>query len=407
MDHLDSKSILVDNQHGFRSRRSCETQLIQTTHDFATNLDNKIQTDVAILDFTKAFDKVDHKLLLYKLQYYGIRGNILNWIENFLTNRSQKVVIDGKISNPIDVTSGVPQGTVLGPILFLIFINDIADDLHSHARLFADDCLLYKEIVSQNDCSLLQNDLDKLNLWANKWKMEFNVSKCFIMNITLATKNRVQHTYTMKGQSLINTTNTKYLGITISSDLKWNKHIDIITAKATRILNFIRRNLKRCPQKLKEKAYLTYVRPQLEYCSTVWDPHTKENITKIDKIQNRAARFTTNNYQQTASVSEMVRNLNWPPLQQRRQYFNLVLFYKVVNRFICIPRTILPPPISSIHNTRHSHTKQFLIPQCRINAYKFSFIPRTTIVWNHLPQDVVSSFTVDSFKDQLSATFKA
>ncbi len=218
MDHLDARSILVDNQHGFRSRRSCETQLIQTTQDFASNLDNKIQTDVAVLDFTKAFDKVDHRLLLYKLQYYGIRGNTLNWIESFLTNRSQRVVVDGNISNSIEVTSGVPQGSVLGPALFLIFINDIAEELHSEARLFADDCLLYKKIESDEDCTLLQQDLDKINLWADKWKMEFNVSKCFVMNITLAKKNKFTTIYTIKGEALVTTSNTKYLGLTISSD---------------------------------------------------------------------------------------------------------------------------------------------------------------------------------------------
>ncbi len=407
MDHLDARSILVDNQHGFRSRRSCETQLIQTTQDFASNLDNKIQTDVAVLDFTKAFDKVDHRLLLYKLQYYGIRGNTLNWIESFLTNRSQRVVVDGNISNSIEVTSGVRQGSVLGPALFLIFINDMADELHSEARLFADDCLLYKKIESDEDCTLLQQDLDKINLWADKWKMEFNVSKCFVMNITLAKKNKFTTIYTIKGEALVTTSNTKYLGLTISSDLKWNLHIDIITARATKVLNFIKRNLKNCPKKIKSKAYLTYVRPQLEYCSTVWDPHTKENIKKIDKIQNRAARFTMNNYQQKASVSEMVKELKWPKLQIRREHFNLVLLYRVAHGFIAIPRSILPPAASHTHNTRHSHNQQFLIPQCRINAYKFSFVPRTVVVWNQLPTSTINCVTVDSFKEQLLATSMA
>jgi len=146
MDFMEQRSILIGIQHGFRARRSCETQLIRTINDFALNLDNRYQTDVAILDFKKAFDKVDHRLLLYKLNYYGIRGNTLGWINSFLSNRTQKVVVDGKMSEAIDVTSGVPQGSVLGPILFLIFINDIGDGLQSQARLFADDCLLYKKL---------------------------------------------------------------------------------------------------------------------------------------------------------------------------------------------------------------------------------------------------------------------
>ena len=404
MDFLDSKNILVDIQHGFRAGRSCETQLIQTVHDFARNLDSKIQTDVGVLDFKKAFDKVDHRLLKYKLDFYGIRGKTLKWIESFLSNRSQRVVVDGQMSSPIEVTSGVPQGSVLGPILFLVFINDIGEGLNSQARLFADDCLIYRAIKSIEDCISLQEDLNKLKSWADKWKMEFNVSKCFILHISLARKHKFVNIYTIDDETLTTTSSTKYLGVTISSDLKWNIHIDTITSKANRVLNFIRRNLKRCPQQLKDKAYLTYVRPQTEYCSTVWDPHSKENINKIEKVQRRAARFTTNNYRQLASVTEMLHKLKWQSLQERRMYFNLILFYRVAHKFVVIPYTILPPMADCSHNTRHSHAQQFLIPQCRINAYKFSFVPRTTPVWNALPSTVISSPTTDSFKENLLAS---
>ena len=138
-----------------------------------------------------------------------------------------------------------PLESVLGPILFLIFINNIGDNLNSKARLFADDCLLYNSINSIDDCSLLQKDPEILKVWADKWKMEFNVSQCFIINITLARKHKIFHNYTMGGEALPITSSTIYLGITITSDLKWNTHIDLITAKATRVLNFIRRNLKK------------------------------------------------------------------------------------------------------------------------------------------------------------------
>ena len=144
--------------------------------------------------------------------------------------------------------------------------------------------------------------------------------------------------------------------------------------------------------------------PQLEYCSTIWDPYTKENINKIEKVQNRAARFTHNNYQQQASVSNMVKDLGWPNLQHRRQHFNLIMFYKIAHGFIAIPRTILPPLSTHQHNTRYSHRQQFQIPQCRINAYKYSFVPRTIVHWSVLPAIVISCVTVDSFKDKLSAT---
>ena len=152
MQHLEKHSILYDLQHGFRSARSCETQLVSFIQELASSTDKNIQTDVIVMDFAKAFDKVPHKRLLYKLQYYGISNNTLNWIQDFLTLRTQTVILEGTHSDKIQVTSGVPQGTVLGPILFLIYINDFNEYLnHSTLRLFADDSIIYKEIRSSSD----------------------------------------------------------------------------------------------------------------------------------------------------------------------------------------------------------------------------------------------------------------
>ena len=146
--HLAFESILADCQHGFRSQRSCETQLVQFYHDLVSNLDAALnrdqkQTDVIIMDFAKAFDKVPHRRLLYKLEYYGIRGSTHKWISSWLSERSQNELLDGQASDPVPVLSGVPQGSVLGPVLFLIFINDLPENIRSSVRLFADDCVLY------------------------------------------------------------------------------------------------------------------------------------------------------------------------------------------------------------------------------------------------------------------------
>ena len=405
MEHLNNKNILIDQQHGFRARRSCESQLLQTVHDLALGLDQKIQYDVGILDFSKAFDKVSHNKLLGKLQYYGINGKTHSWLENFLTNRKQKVVIDGETSEVIDVTSGVPQGTVLGPILFNIYINDIAENITSQVRLFADDCLLYYPIKTEEDCKILQEDINTLATWADTWQMEFNPSKCFIMNITLAKKNIIQNSYQMYNHTLEVVNSTPYLGVTIANNLKWNDHINKITAKANRVLNFIRRNLKNCPQPIKEKAYQTYVRPIVEYSSTVWDPHTKENKEKIEKVQRRAARFVTNNYHQTSSVTEMINSLQWETLENRRTQANLIMYYRVSHRIIAIPYTYLPPSMPKTYSSRHHNKYAFQIPQCRINSFKFSFFPRTTPIWNALPNTVVSAITLENFKQELSNHF--
>ena len=166
MSHFSEHSVLFESQFGFCKNYSAELQLIKPSHDFASSLNNKGQTDAVLLDFSKlAFDRVPHHLLLTKLQHYGVSGNILNWITDFLDSRTQRVVCGGATSKPINVTSGVPQGSVLGPLLFLASINDITTNLSSSCRLFADDCVLYRKIDTPDDAKTLQEDLRKLEIW--------------------------------------------------------------------------------------------------------------------------------------------------------------------------------------------------------------------------------------------------
>ena len=211
MKHLEQHNILTDSQHGFRAKRSTETQLIQTIHDISKSLDKKETVDMAILDFTKEFDKVPHKRLIHKVNYYGISGSIATWIETFLIGRTQQVVVNGATSSSTIVTSGVPQGTVLGPLLFLLYINDLPDNLSTSVRLFADDCILYTPIRTQNDSSLIQNDLLKLQKWQDKWLMKFKPGKCYTM--TLATRIPTSNMYTFCGQTLTSVDSHCYLGI--------------------------------------------------------------------------------------------------------------------------------------------------------------------------------------------------
>ena len=308
--YLMKNSILIDCQHGFRKRRSCETQLILTIDDLARGLNDKQQIDAILLDFSKAIDRVPQKRLLLKLKHYGVRGNILSWIEDFLSARTQKVIIEGSKSTPSPLSSGVPQGTVLGPLLFLAYINDMPECVRSEIKLFADDSLLYRRIQNNADCCQLQEDLDKLQEWEQKWQIAFNADKCEVIRITNK-KRPLCSDYYIQNQKLGLRTEAKYLGVTIGSDLSWNRHADNITMKANSTMGFLKMNIRSAPQAAKETSYKTFVRPTVEYAATTWTPFTDTETRKIEKVQRRAARFVSNDYRRTSSVTEMIATLGW------------------------------------------------------------------------------------------------
>ena len=245
-----------------------------------------------------------------------LKGTTLQWIKSFLSNRTQKVVVEGKSSSSAPVTSGVPQGTVLGPLLFLAYINDLPSKVHAKARLFADDCLLYCRIKTDEDAESLQDDLNKLQDWEADWQMHFNPDKCELIRITNKQKT-INATYLIHNVQLKQTKRAKYLGLTFSNTLSWNSYIDTITKKANNTTAFLRRNLSTCPRKVKYTCYRTFVRPQVEYAATVWDPYTTDNIRKVEAVQRRAARFVTGDYRYTSSVTAITESLFMenPPTQ--------------------------------------------------------------------------------------------
>jgi len=225
-----------------------------------------------LLDFSKAFDKVPHRHL-HKLDHYGVRGQTLTWILAFLSGRSQRVVCEGSTSPPAAVISDVPQDTVLGPLLFLAYINDLPKCVSSTPRLFADDCLLYWQINSPKDSEILQQDLNNFQDWEKKWMMSFNPDKCEVLTVTMKRKNLIEAEYTIYGQPLKTVSYTKYPGLTIDSKMNYNELISNISKKANSPQSFIYRNTRSCLRKVKA-AYTLFVGSQLEYASTVWYPHT-------------------------------------------------------------------------------------------------------------------------------------
>ena len=398
--HLENHNILSVFQHGFRSGHSCESQLLSTVYDLLTIFDRKKQVDVAVLDFSKAFDVVPHKRLLGKLQHCGINRVTLDWIGDFLSGRTQRVVVDGSHSPWSPVHSGVPQGTVLGPLLFLIYINDLPDCVSSKVRLFADDCLVYREIGCLEDQLALQRDLDALEAWASRWGMKFNPSKCVILSISRSTP--LFKIYSLCGTPLQHVSEAKYLGVTLSNDLQWNKHIQSLSSKASSTLGLLRRNLHGCPTKLREQAYVSLIRSKVEYCSAIWDPYLIKDINTIEAIQRRAARFVVQDYSRYTSVTNILKDLDWKPLKDRRRDIRLTLLYKIVTGKVAVQAEGALLPADS--RTRHINSKTYRHLRAKTTEFKNSFFTRTLPEWNNLPEACVEADTTTAFQTQLRRT---
>ena len=228
------------------------------------------------------------------------------------------------------------------------------------------------------------------------WGMQFHPQKCNSLSITRS-HTPFKHDYILKGHTLESVQTAKYLGVTLSSNMSWEPHINNITTKANKILGFLRRNLQIKQEETKSLAYKSMVRSNLEYCSTIWAPHTKKLKDKVEKTQRRAARYVTNRYHNTSSVSNMLQHLHWPTLEHRRNLSRLTMFYKITHNLVAInPDLYLTPQTSS--STRHASPLHYQTFSTRTDYFKFSFFPYTVVLWNSLPHSVVSATSLDQFK---------
>ena len=342
MAHLDEHKLLSDRQHAFRKKHSCETQLITVIDDWAKIFDKGGQVDTFILDFEKAFDTHPHELLKCKLYGYDIGGKTLKWINSFLCDGQKRVMVNGVKSDWAPVLSGVSRAPFLD-LCYSLYINDITEDIDSELRLFADDCVCYREIKDTGDTVKLHEDIDRLRLWARSLGIRFQPVKC---NIRI---KKISASYSLEGMVLENVEKIKYLDVTITNDLKWNTHVSNICTKANRTLGFPRRNLAACPLDVKESAYKGLVRPILEYGSSVWDPQSILLQDELEKDQKRAARFVTGNYvdYETGSMTGILKQLKWESLKKRRKDSRLIMLYKGLKGAASIPTNDLvpaPPP---------------------------------------------------------------
>ena len=397
------KLLICDEQHGFFPTKSTTTNLLVYKDYITMALDDNIQIHSVYTDFHKAFDCVPHDLLLYKMSnMFGIFGDELRWFRTYLSDRKQRVVMGGIESDWTPVTSGVPQGSILGPSLFIMYINDAPSSLsNSKCVLYADDVKIYKRIACLADCLDFQRDLDSFSEWCCHWKLSLNFSKCFSMNFSLKRRLNILFDYSLSGNILHHVSEIKDLGVTFSSNLCFNVHITNVVNKALQMLGFIRRNTKHIKDSRTIKVlYNSYVRARLEYCSPVWSPSTKLWTKKIERVQKRFVRFLCCkmklNYDRD-KYKELCDFYNLSTLEHRRNVSDLLLFYKILHgRIYSFP--LISAVSLSVPTRRTRRTNVFSAVKRRLLISKTSFIPRCVSLAN-------SSNSVDFFDDSY-ARFK-
>ena len=391
---------MSEHQYGFQQNRSTTTLLLQAIDDWTLSLEHRDSVHCLFLDYAKAFDSVPHEHLLLKLESFGISGNLLEWMRSFLTKRFQRVVVNGSYSDWVPVSSGVPQGSVLGPLLFLLYVDELTTiPKVCKLKLFADDVLLYVSVKSVKDCQLLQKDLSAIVEWSKLWQLNLNPRKCEALSITNK-KKPIIFTYFIGDQPVKWTNLVKYLGIHINSKLQWSTQCQIVAAKATRILNVLRRTMFGCDSEAKCRAYKAIVRPLMEYACVVWSPHTAKDVNLLEAVQRRAARWACGSRWDPSTCSWSLshdtcyQKLHLPALCTRRDYLSVCTFQDIRHN------GSVPFLNYCTYNTlpTRSHYLSVIPPLSTINARRYSYFVRVCFIWNQVPLDVLKIENRTSFR---------
>lgn len=398
--YLESNNLLSKKQFGFMKGKSTILQLLRVLDDWTEAMDARLPVDVIYTDFQKAFDSVPHGGLLQKLTSIGINGKLHSWIQSFLTNRKQRVKIKGIVSDWVDVLSGVPQGSVLGPLLFIIYINDIVEELNCNCYLYADDMKMYKILKSEDDCCCLQKNLNNVVKWSDKWKIRLNIAKCKVLRLNGNTKlDTPLYTITVNGltKALEITEEEKDLGVKIDSHLSFENHFADVINKANKIVGILKRNFKDLNYSSFSALYKALVRSHLEYGQSVWSPYKLKHIDALEAVQRRATKIIPS--LRRLSYAERLRKLSLPTLAYRRLRGDMIELFKMVHG---INKTEACPKLefSTFIKTRGHSYKLFKRP-CVSNIRKNFFTYRVVDSWNSLPNEVVTAPSINSFKNRL------
>ena len=404
MQHLMNEKLLSKHQHGFMGKRSTVTQLLCYLDKCADSISDSKVVDVIYFDFAKAFDTVPHRRLLKKLNAYGIKGKELDWIKSFLSDRHQSVKVNGKLSKKCKVLSGVPQGSVLGPLLFVIYINDLPEVTNSKMYLFADDTKLVEEINNVDDAIRLQQDIDAMEKWSNDWLLRFHPDKCHVLTIGKFWNIKHSHPYAIGGSVLEHVDQEKDLGVIIDGELTFDEHIFSKIKKANSIVGLISRSFDFLSPEMFRTLFMAFVRPHLEYAQAVWSPRLIKHIDAIENVQRRATRLVSGykNY----SYEDRLRSINLPSLKIRRKIGDMVEVYKhlhVYDKSSASQKFVL----RTRPHRQHNHELQKNFANDGVRGYQTnSLYYRSVDPWNNLPDYVVDAPSVTKFKEALLEKWK-
>lgn len=398
---LEENYLMNDNQHGFRPGRSCLTQLIEHYDLILEHLENGGNVDVIYLDFAKAFDKVDHGILCHKLLTMGIGGKLGEWLHEFLHGRMQKVLVNGASSPAATVKSGVPQGTVLGPILFLVHIADINNDIVSHVSSFADDTRVLRPILNENDVESLQSDLRTIYAWQELNNMEFNDKKFEALRYGKNQQIKSDTLYTTPSNTPIEVKHSvKDLGIVMSDDGSFKPHILALCNKIRKLTGWILRTFITRDRETMKVLWSSLIQPHIDYCSQLWAPHKFGELSLVENLQ----RTFTSNIEGLKGLNywERLSALGWFSVERRIERYRVIYTWKALEQMV--------PDFGASAYETHRHGRLCQIPSVNTKAPLFartltegSLRVRGPRLFNSIPAEVraLTGCSIESFKRSL------